>query len=367
MFTNNMGRGNTDLRKRSGIKYLIALTIAVCAIIVVSNNLFSSYFLYKNPENRTEKSCIGNSDEIDHHQARVIPATKAEFKYESLPEDYNEQNNCPSFCGHKFDFEPFDPLSSRTQEDHLRRTAEPFTSIERAVGSKTIFRLPRPDLLERVAEAVEEIDRNGGFESNSYCSVFDSCEAKDPMQSRHSQTYLVCDGYRRVLASNILQGVARTQLPGFLKEKQDANVLCEMAKYVSEQATKLIFPSIGWNDQKCVVQEFFVNQQRSGSLTNRHIHPDDSYGGIFYLDVPEGTKFCFSNESWGKGSWLEYAPELTEDLFPDAPDKDYPGYVEPRAGDILLAPVGWLKHWVPKMTIPPGQKRTSVVFNMICF
>jgi hypothetical protein len=311
----------------------------------------------------TERAILSNS------LSENRPNQNAPALWEPVPKGF-ERDKCPLFCGKKFEFEPFHlasvPSTPSSNLFALRKSSDALV-IERAVGARTIFRIARPDYLERMAKAVEEIDKYGGFAEDPYCEIFDSCNAKDPMQSRHSETYLVCKEYQSTLASEILHGVATNELPGALKDEGDDNIMCQMARFVSQQVTKVIFPSVGWNDKKCIVQEFFVNQQKTGSHTKKHVHHDDSYGGIFYLDVPKGTRFCFSNSSDTKHRWEKYAPDMTEDLFPGAPHSNYPGYVEPRQGDIVLVPVGWLNHWVPRMEFGKDEKRTSVVFNMICF
>ena len=274
---------------------------------------------------------------------------------------------CPSFCGDRLEFEPF-AQSSKTGR-----------ILERGKGTKTFFRMARPDLLDRVHAAVEEIDRAGELDTDFACRVFDACDeikaaaaatTTTKQMNRHSRAYLVCDEYDWIRASKILRGVARRKLPGFLRQQGDANVLCEIAHYVSDLVTEVILPSVGLHNKHCIVQEQFVNQQRAGAKTNMHFHEDDSYGGLFYLDVPESTRLCFSNAegSSEKKSWWDKAPQLTENLFPQAGEQgnNYRGYVEPRAGDLVLFPVGWAQHWVPKMEMEPHEKRTSVVFNMIC-
>merc|ERR1711879_1027016 len=88
------------------------------------------------------------------------------------------------------------------------------------------------------------------------------------------------------------------------------------------------------------------------------------FGGIFYLDAPEGTKLCYDDNAGSsqKKAWQKYAPGLTSDL---GPDRWSPGYAEVSAGDILLAPVTWLEHWVPAIR-KPNSTRISIVFNMNC-
>lgn len=303
---------------------------------------------------------VGNSTSIQQ-QRGLAAADKKDWSIPALSE--GEAEEAPSFCGDGMEFEPFakHTVTGRT--------------LERGRGTNTFFRVARPDLIDNVTRAVEEIDRSGDLDTNSYCRTFGSCDATtaaDKLQSRHSKTYLVCNKQDNwIHASNILQGASSKSLPGFLADQGDTNVLCEMAKDVADIVSKLILEMNGMTNKHCIVQEQFVNQQRDGAMTMRHVHPDDTYGGLFYLDAPPGTQLCFSNSerSSRKKRWREHAPQLTENLFPGAPrhqGDDYPGFLEPRPGDVVFFPVGWLEHWVPKMTMGPDEKRTSIVFNMIC-
>ena len=265
---------------------------------------------------------------------------------------------CPDFCGTTPNqFQPFakDPNTGFT--------------LDKMVGSKTFYRVHRPDWIEPMHQAVAEIDKHGGMDGNSFCEVFSSCKATNLLQSRHSTPYSVCSEYDMVHASNILVGSTKVKLPGYLAEQGDSNQFCQMARFISQTVETTIFPFVGWENKKCIVQEFFINQQLSGSKTNMHNHNDDYYGGVFYLDVPQGTRLCFhdSERDSRKQRWYKWAPEFTEKLYPfeDAPH-NYPGYVEPRAGDVIFFPVAWAQHWVPKMDFADNEKRTSVVFNMIC-
>jgi hypothetical protein len=158
------------------------------------------------------------------------------------------------------------------------------TTIERGRGTKTFFRIARPDLLYRVAKAVVEIDQVGDLDKNFACEVFGTCGSIEPrteadkFKSRHSKTYLVCKEDNWLHASNILQGVSEGKLPGFLKDQGDSNVLCEIAHFVADLLSEVILNSVGLPNKRCVVQEQFINQQRVGAMTKHHVHPDDSYG-----------------------------------------------------------------------------------------
>ena len=86
---------------------------------------------------------------------------------------------------------------------------------------------------------------------------------------------------------------------------------------------------------------------------------DDFYGAIFYVDAPEGTRFCY-DDSLGtpaRERWETYDPALV------GPLAETRHHVEPQTGDLILAPVGWLRHWVPPVD---ADGRTAVVFNVVC-
>merc|ERR1712113_610940 len=111
---------------------------------------------------------------------------------------------------------------------------------------------------------------------------------------------------------------------------------------------------------ECIVQEFFVNRQRSGSWTNPHTHRDDFFGGIYYLDADSDTLLCYDNNqpSRAKRSWQTHAANFVADL---GPAQYSGGFAKVESGDILLAPVNWLEHWVPAIE-KPNTTRTSIVF-----
>ena len=47
-----------------------------------------------------------------------------------------------------------------------------------------------------------------------------------------------------------------------------------------------------------------------------------------------------------------------------ADDAEASKHVDAAVGDLLLAPVGWLRHWVPP--IDGDSTRTAIIFNMVC-
>jgi hypothetical protein len=286
------------------------------------------------------------------------PRTPRKTTNWNIPENKPDEGKSPPFCGDPLQFEPFAKSSVTGRV------------LERGVNTKTFFKIARPDLIPRVNAAVSIIDKAGELDTDFACPVFDSCKTQTK-KNRHSKAYLVCDEYQWIHASSILQGVAKEKLPGDLRSQGDDNVLCEIAQYLADLVANVILESLHIHGKKCIVQEQFVNQQQAGAKTNIHLHPDDTYGGLFYLEAPKGTQMCYSNSETTdqKKSWYEHAPEFTENLFPEAPGEtgfEYPGYIVPQAGDFVLFPVGWMKHWVPKIQMAPGEKRTSVVFNLIC-
>ena len=82
-------------------------------------------------------------------------------------------------------------------------------------------------------------------------------------------------------------------------------------------------------------------------------------------DATVHTTFCFDDarNTAAKLRWRKYAPNLTRDIEWGGPHQA--GFASVRPGDVLLAPVGWLRHWVPPI-LEPNVTRTAVVFNMVC-
>ena len=253
---------------------------------------------------------------------------------------------------------------SPVQEGASSKAGAQLPTLEVADG--TVYRTRRPEMLARVRDGVRQIARAGSFRRNSYCKVFGSC-AYAPTQriSLHSEVYFACPArHQAVLASSMLSGASRTFLPGHLGPtgEGDANVFCLLAETVRRIVEEIILPRHELPGSRCTVQETFVNVQKTGSFTNPHVHPDDFYGAIFYLDAPDATRFCYdaSESTAQKDLWREHAPQLTSGNISGGR-----GYVAAGPGDIVFAPIGWLRHWVPPV-LASGAVRTAVVLNMIC-
>merc|ERR1712226_640471 len=104
--------------------------------------------------------------------------------------------------------------------------------------------------------------------------------------SQHSIPYFVCNKFRAALASKMLHGAVKRGLPGQLHHQGDRNIFCQLADYVRSGMERQILPALTSWSRSCVVQELFVNRQKAGARTNQHLHPDDFWGGIFYLETP---------------------------------------------------------------------------------
>lgn len=230
------------------------------------------------------------------------------------------------------------------------------------VADEVIFRARLPDLLEETRAGVTLLGRHGGFENNTYCMYFGSCDDEGVPRTQTSETYLPCPSNRRMHASKWLLGAATRSLPGALGSQGDNNVFCRLSKIVARYAEREIIPHLsGVTDAKCVVQELFSNLQTSGAYTNPHVHADDVLGAIFYVDAPPGTRLCYDD---GRGTperarWDEYDPGMVRDVGR--------GHVAASRGDLIVAPLGWLRHWVPPVRVDGAVPvRTAVVLNMAC-
>ena len=103
-------------------------------------------------------------------------------------------------------------------------------------------------------------------------------------------------------------------------------------------------------------------QSTSSRYTNPHVHADDAVGAIFYAATPaEGATLCYDG---GQGTaararWAALDPAMVRAI---------PGrrHVSARPGDLLLAPLGWLRHWVPPLDAAGAAARTVVVLNAAC-
>lgn len=292
---------------------------------------------------------------------RLLERFRSDSRRLWMPTEAPFKSPPPHECGRKAEF-----ISARGSP------TDTFQNMEIADGF--LLKLKRPDLICRMREAVAELDRAKSFQKNMFCSVFNSCKDRDQkLVSEHSQVYFVCPSqlnYARKFVKKHATplcksgGLTKNMLPGNLRKQGDDNILCQLAKYIIQGMVNQVLPMFNMGVQECIVQEFFVNRQRTGAYTNPHNHPDDMFGGIFYLDAPEGTKFCYDNEcnAREKKQWSRFASQFTKSIGPDCFSG---GYAEAQPGDILLAPVNWLRHWVPTIDVE-NQTRVSIVFNMIC-
>merc|ERR1712187_641920 len=190
------------------------------------------------------------------------------------------------------------------------------------------MKLRRPDLLCGIRQAVEELDREGSFSKNKFCGVFNSCRNADQkLISEHSDVYFVCPSllskslkYTREGASLLFSagGATAQGLPGVLGKQGDDNVFCSLANFITHGMEKQVLPMFNMTRHLCIVQECFINRQRSGAYTNPHLHPDDFFGGVFYLDADADTRLCYNNNERGKNKqiWRLHAPGFTASLGP---------------------------------------------------
>lgn len=257
---------------------------------------------------------------------------------------------------------PKDPPPSECGERSRYRAVGSGAGLQVSVDD-VLFRNSRRDFVEPMRKAVKALAAEGSFAANSHCIVFGSCSFS-PMRrlSLHSANYMPCRDQLSLLnaASGAFNGVASATLPASVGEGDD-HVFCWLARHVRTLMQRHVLPHLGVPRARCVVQEMFINAQKTGAFTNPHVHPDDFFGGIFYIDAPAGTRLCYDNSSGMKEKerWALNAPHMTRAVLGGA------GFIEPAEGDIVLAPVGWLRHWVPPI-VEPGVTRTAAVFNMIC-
>jgi hypothetical protein len=66
----------------------------------------------------------------------------------------------------------------------------------------------------------------------------------------------------------------------------EAGAFCTLAQLGAAAVAEQILPRHGVLGRRCMVHELFVNVQKSGAWTNPHVHTEDFYGGIFYVDAP---------------------------------------------------------------------------------
>ena len=106
-----------------------------------------------------------------------------------------------------------------------------------------------------------------------------------------------------------------------------------------------------------------MNVQKPGGYVNPHVHADDALGAIFYVDAPpRETRLCYDDGAGTpqRARWEEFDPRMVRSLRGHGGR----GYVEPAAGDLVIMPAGWLRHWVPP--IEGDSVRTAVVLNLVC-
>lgn len=151
-----------------------------------------------------------------------------------------------------------------------------------------------------------------------------------------------------------------------------------------------------WRHQHHTYTAFVISphSQKPGAYTAPHFHGDDALGAIFYVDAPPGrhtctvrtyartpvhicvypqhwlthvscilgsTRFCYDDATGTpqRARWEQLDPLMVRSLHSQGR-----GHVEPEAGDLVVMPAGWLRHWVPP--IRGDAVRTVVVLNMVC-
>lgn len=250
--------------------------------------------------------------------------------------------------------------------------SEPFPDLQ--IADKVLLKTSRKDLLCETRHALEAIAKSRSMRQNNFCSIFGSCSYPEMIRvSEHSKSYLVCPSWKRGVAKFTRKHANRVvrsgggvvkPLPGHLEHQGDENVLCRMGKHIVRGVEEQVFPMFKMKPHSCYVQEFFVNRQRAGAWTNPHVH-GTFFGAVYYLDAPEaGAQLCYdSNQGHARRlMWQQHYPTFVTD-FGDA--KHSPGHALVNPGDILLAPVAWLNHWVPPLE-SLNTTRTSLVFNLLC-
>lgn len=242
------------------------------------------------------------------------------------------------------------PPSDCGEEAAFAPTA--FAGVDAADG--VVFRTRLPALVASARSAVGELETAGGFANATHCAYF-GCTT----ETKSTEAYLPCPSSRRLLAPRWLAGASALDPP--LGDRGDGNALCRLATAAAELAGGAVLPALdaSRHDAKCVVQELFATVQTKGGYTNPHAHADDLIGAVFYAETPEtGATFCYDDGAGtdARARYERYDPALVRDL---------PGrrHVVAREGDLLLAPLGWLRHWVPPS---PGGTRTVVVLNAVC-
>lgn len=298
------------------------------------------------------RHCARNVTDIERNASRYISDTyafKPPFK-DSIKPPWPRGPVLAEECGKAIIFSP----SGATQRD-VMPDLEAFASA--------LFKTRRLDLIDDVANAIQEVDLNGEMNATKYCEAFSSCNSKDmQLISRHSHVYFPCPSHRWFVASDVLNSFKYKSPPGRLKHERDECVFCKLAEYARLGVERQVLPQMGMTGVHCVVHELFVNEQLAGAWTVPHVHADDFFGAVFYVDAPPPTILCFANKDdllGHKAKWERNAPILTKDLGVDR------GYIAAEAGDLILFPVGYVRHWVPPIR-GDGVVRTVVVMNMVC-
>lgn len=252
-------------------------------------------------------------------------------------------------CGARADFVPL----ARVDDAH-----------ELDVAEGVLFRLRLPELVPRARDAIDALARARAFDCNAYCAYFGSCESAAMKRlSKTSDTFWPCPSDRARMAPHWLRGAAADGPPGDeLRAQGDGSALCALARAATAAAERAVLPALDPDRERprCVVQEAFANVQKPGAFTDAHVHADDALGAIFYIDAPapRRARMCYDGArgSEPRARWEAHDPAMVRDVPL--------GHVEMDEGDLLIAPVGWLRHWVPP--IEGDSARTTLILNMVC-
>ena len=251
-------------------------------------------------------------------------------------------------CGSRADFVTFARVDARAVD----------------VAAGVLFRLRFPELVSRARAAIDGLARARAFDCNSYCAYFGSCESTTLKRlSKTSNTFWPCPSDRARMAPHWLRGAAADGPPGDeLRAQGDGSALCALARAATAAAERAVLPALDPRRERprCVVQEAFANVQKPGAFTDPHVHADDALGAIFYVDAPapKPARMCFdgAHDSAQRARWAEHDPAMVRDVAL--------GHVDMEEGDLIIAPVGWLRHWVPP--IEGDAARTTLILNMVC-
>ncbi|KAH8050163.1 hypothetical protein JL722_11543 [Aureococcus anophagefferens] len=223
-----------------------------------------------------------------------------------------------------------------------------------AVADGLLFRRRLPEFVEDARTAVAALD----FRANEWCVYFGTCDDGDARTRTSKRT---CPA-RRSGASSRRAGSRARPRACCPATSARATATRLPPREVTAAIADVVLPSLGEARRSCVVQELFANVQDRGAWTNPHVHDDDFCGAIFYVDAPEGTRFCY-DDSLGtptRERWETYDPALV------GPLAETRHHVEPQTGDLILAPVGWLRHWVPPWTRAADGRRLQRRLSVGC-